>query len=205
MRITALRQTSAEHVTAVLENGEELKTTLGVVTMLRLFGGRELDEEEFAALQRESARALTREKALGILAQRQMSAKELARRLRDKGADEDTAAWCVAWALEHGLIDEQSYAAAIGRHYAARGYGGGRIRQELQRRGIPRELWEEAEAAVPEGTGEEKLERFIAARLRNPADRDAVRRVSASLYRRGYSGEEIRAALARFSVEAEED
>ena len=48
---------------------------------------------------------------------------------------------------------------------------------------------------MPEDTS--KLDRFIASRLRDPEDRDAVRKLSAALFRRGYGSEEIRAALAR--------
>ena len=108
---------------------------------------------------------------------------------------EETADYCVSWVLERGLIDEESYAAAIVRHYSAKGCGAGRIRQELQRRGIPRELLDEALASRSGGT--EKLDGFIAARLKNPDDRDEVRKLSAALYRRGFSSEEIRAALDR--------
>ena len=39
------------------------------------------------------------------------------------------------------------------------------------------------------------LERLIRARLRNPVDRDEVRKVSAAMSRRGYSWDEIRRAL----------
>ena len=35
MRITSLKQTTAEHVTVVLEDESEVKTTLGTVTELR--------------------------------------------------------------------------------------------------------------------------------------------------------------------------
>ena len=204
MRITSLKQTTAEHVTVVLEDESEVKTTLGTVTELRLFAGRELSDRDMDILRRESKKALSREKALELVSQRQMSAKELSRKLRDKGADEETAVYCVQWILERGLIDEERYAAAIVRHYAAKGYGEGRMRQELIRRGVPRELWEDALEQMPEDTT--KLDRLVASKLRDPEDRDAVRKLSASLYRRGYSGEEIRMALerARASFEYEE-
>ena len=204
MHITSLRQVTAEHVTIVFEDASELKSTLGVVTELRLFSGRELDERDFEILSRESRRALAREKALELVSQRQMSAKELNRKLRDKGADEDTADYCVRWITERGLIDEERYAGAIVRHYAAKGYGEGRIRQELARRGVPHELWEDALSEMPEDTS--KLDRLVASKLRDPDDRDAVRKLSAALYRRGYSGEEICSALerARASFEYEE-
>lgn len=204
MQITALKQATAEHITVIFADETEVKSTLGVVTELRLFSGKELDDREMEALIRDSRRALMREKALEIVSQRQMSAKELNRKLRDKGADEETADYCVQWITERGLIDEERYAAAIVRHYAAKGYGEGRLRQELQRRGVPRELWEDALEQMPEDTT--KLDRLVTSKLRDPDDRDAVRKLSASLYRRGYSGEEIREALerARASFEYEE-
>ena len=204
MRITSLKQVTAEHVTVLFADETEVKSTLGVVTELRLFSGKELDARDMEALIRDSRRALMREKALELVSQRQMSEKELNRKLRDKGADEETADYCVQWITERGLIDEERYAGAIVRHYASKGYGEGRVRQELMRRGVPRELWDDALGELPEDTS--KLDRLVASKLRDPEDRDAVRKLSASLYRRGYSGEEIREALerARASFEYEE-
>ena len=204
MRITSLKQTTAEHVTVVLEDESEVKTTLGTVTELRLFAGRELSDRDMDILRRESKKALSREKALELVSQRQMSARELNKKLRDKGADEEAADYCVQWIIERGLLDEERYAAAIVRHYAAKGYGEGRVRQELMRRGVPRDLWDDALSAMPEDTS--RLDRLVASKLRDPDDRDAVRKLSASLYRRGYSGEEIREALerARASFDYEE-
>ena len=203
MIISSIKRNSPGGLSVILEDGEEIKTTLGVVTDLRLFSGRDLDDSALEDLRLASRRALARDRALAIVSQRQMSRRELGAKLRDKGVDEETAAWCVDWITEHGFIDEEAYAAAIARHYAAKGYGEGRVRQELMRRGIPRELFDDAFAAMPEG--DEKLDRFIAARLRDPDDRDEVRKLSAALYRRGYSGEEIREALRRHKAELYED
>ncbi len=88
------------------------------------------------------------------------------------------------------------------RHYAAKGYGAGRIRSELMRRGIPRELQEDALGTMPEPDA--KIDRFIVSRLRDPENRDELRKLTAALYRRGFSGEEIRSALARFHADLEE-
>ncbi len=195
MFVASLKQTSPERVTVSLDDGTEIKSTLAAVTELRLYNGRELDERTLDALRRESSRSLGREKALELVSQRQMSLKELVQKLRDKGFDEETAAYCADWITERGLIDEERYAAAIVRHYAARGCGAGRVRQELMRRGIPRELWDEALDTMPESS--DKLDRLIAAKLKDLDDRDTVRKLSASLYRRGFSSEEIRAALDR--------
>lgn len=200
--VSAMRQTSPGRVTVTLCGGEEIKTTLNVVTDLRLYAGRELDGEELKELRAASRSALARNRAMELLSRRPMSEKELIDKLIRKGEDEETAADCARWLRENGFLDDESYAAAVARHYAAKGYGPGRVRAELSRRGVDRELWDDTLEAMPENT--DKLDRFIAARLSDPEDRDQVRKVSAALYRRGYSWEEIRSALRRFNAETEE-
>ena len=203
MTVTAIRQDSPERLRVTLDDGEELQSTLGVVTALRLCVGRELDGEALEEFRTESVRALAREKALTMVSQRQMSARELRDKLRQKGVDPETAVWCADWLTERGLLDEAAYAAAVVRHYAAKGCGAGRVRAELARRGIPRSLAEEALEAMPET--DDQLDRLIALKLRDPDDREAVRKLSASLYRRGFSAEEIRSALRRYKADFEED
>ena len=200
--VSAMRQTSPGRVTVTLCGGEEIKTTLNVVTDLRLYSGRELDEEELKELYRASRSALARNRAMELLSRRPMSEKELIDKLIRKGEDEETAADCARWLRENGFLNDESYAAAVARHYAAKGYGPGRVRAELSRRGVDRELWDDTLEAMPENT--DKLDRFISSRLTDPEDRDQVRKVSAALYRRGYSWEEIRSALGRFHAETEE-
>lgn len=199
--ITSLRQTAPERVSIALSNGEEIASTVGVVADLRLYRGQELDADRLEEIRNASALALLKGKALEILSRRPLSAKELNDKLVQKGADPRSAAACVRWLLDQRLLDDESYAAAVVRHYTAKGYGPGRIRQELNRRGVPRDYWDEALGQRPDNT--EKIDRLIAARLHDPDNRDEVRKVTAALFRRGFGWDEIRAALARFSAEAE--
>lgn len=202
MTVTAIRQTSPGRLIVSFDNGEEIRSSLSAVTELRLYSGRELDEAALGEFRRLSARSLAREKALELISRRSMSRKELMDKLISKGENEDVAQYCAGWLEENGFIDEHRYAQQIARHYAAKGYGAGRVRAELNRRGLSRELWDEAFEAMPEG--DDKLDKFIASRLKAPEDRDEVRKVSNALYRRGYSWEEIRSALARHSAMQEE-
>jgi regulatory protein len=132
-----------------------------------------------------------------------MSRKELKDKLLQKGEDEDIAEYCVQWLADNGLLDDESYAASVARHYAAKGYGQGRVRTELSRRGINRELWADAVEQMPDNSN--KLDKFIAARLKDPEDKAQVRKVTAALYRRGYSWEDIRSAMSRFNAQVEEE
>lgn len=201
MRITDIHQTSPGRLTVILGDGTEVKSTLSVITDMRLYFGRELDTADIEELKTASIRALAREKALEYLSRRQMSCAELKKKLIDKGEDEDVADYCVQWLEEHSLIDDESYAAAVARHYSAKGYGAGRVRAELSRRGISRELWDGALDAMPESN--DKIDRFITSRLKDPGDRDAVRKLSQALYRRGYSWDEIRHALEKHKADAD--
>ncbi len=203
MTITALRRTSADRITVALEDGSEIQSSLGVVTDWRLFTGKDLSEEELALLRRDSSRSLARDRALELVSRRLMSRKEVRGKLLQKGADEDAADYSVQWLAEHGFLNDESYASAVARHYAAKGYGAGRVRSELSRRGVDRELWDEAVEHMPETDG--KLDKFIAARLKDPGDRDQIRKISAALFRRGYSWEEIRTALRQHTDNIEED
>ncbi len=202
MLITAIRQTAADRLLVLLEDETQLRSTLGVISGLRLFAGKELDEEELELLRRDSARALGREKALELISRRAMSRKELKDKLLRKGESEDTAEYCAQWLSDKGFLNDESYARAVARHYAAKGYGAGRVRAELGRRGISRELWEEALEAMPEP--EDKLEKFISARLKDPQDAAQVRKITNALYRRGYAWEEIRSALERHRAQIED-
>ena len=82
--------------------------------------------------------------------------------------------------------------------------GPGRVRQELQRRGIPQELWDDALALLPEG--EEAIERFIRSKCKEKSlDRETQRKLAAALQRRGFSWQEIRPVLNRLGEEMAEE
>ena len=100
-------------------------------------------------------------------------------------------------------MDDAAYAGVIARHYAASGYGPGRVRQELQKRGVPRELWDDALAQLPDST--DAIDRFLRRKLggRTP-DRAALKKLSDALLRRGFSWSDIRPALNRLGEEIDE-
>ena len=203
MVVTALRQSSPGRFLVEFDGGETLRSTLEAVTDARLYVGMELDEEAFEELKRSSSKALDRQKALEMLSRRPYSRRELKDKLLRRGTDEQSVDECISWLDEHGFLDDGEYAGAVARHYSAKGYGAGRVKTELRRRGIERELADETLAELPENT--DKIDAYIARRLSDPKDRDSVRKIGAALFRRGYSWEEIRAALRRFDTETEED
>jgi regulatory protein len=145
-----------------------------------------------------------KERALALLNRRDYSRAELIRKLTEKGASEAEATEAVDRLVELGFVDDARYAPILVRHYAAKGYGAQRVRQELQRRGIPRALWDDALRELPEQDG--TIDRLLASRLRDadPADRAALKRATDYLARRGFGWDEIRDAVERYLAEYED-
>jgi regulatory protein len=142
------------------------------------------------------------EKAVTLLSYRAHSRKELSDKLKHKTGCKDAELAEVLDRLEElGFLNDRTYASSVVRSCARKGYGAQRALSKLARRGIPKELREEALADMPETDG--TLEQLIRGRLRNPANRDEVRKVSASMVRRGYYWDEIRHAIERVGAEAE--
>ena len=180
-----------------------MRTTLAVVTDFHLRAGKELTAPELDTLRAASERSHCRQRALRIIGARAMSVKELTDRLKEKGESPENAEDAAAWLQEMHLLDDAQYAAMCVRHYAAKGYGAGRIRSELYRRGIPRELWDDALQELPEQDAQ--IDTLLRRRLRSDTpDRDELRRASDYLYRRGFGRDEIRAAIARYQDNYEE-
>ena len=202
--LTDLKQTGPERFLARFDNGEELRTTLAVVTELSLYSGRTLTEDELSAVRDASARSRCRQRALRIIGARAMSVKELTDRLKEKGESPENAEDAAQWLLDMRLLDDAQYAAMCVRHYAAKGYGPGKIRNELYRRGIARELWDEALEEPPEQ--DDRIDALLRRKLKSDTpDRAELRKAADYLYRRGFGRDEIHAALARYSELSEED
>lgn len=199
MIIKELRQTSAERFVITFHDGSELKTTLAVVTDFYLRTGLELDEAKYREVVNASTLSLCKARALRMINARAMSQKEMRDKLVEKGESPENAEFCAGWLCEMGLINDELYAGMVVRHYAAKGYGAGRIKQELKRHGVPKDYWDDALSEIPDS--DEKLSRFISSRLTDPHDRAQIQKISNALYRRGYSWEQIKHAMNEFSSE----
>lgn len=212
-----------------LEDASIVRVGEGDVVSLGLYAGKELTVAEGEALCAAGEKSRLMERAVGLLSQRPMSRKELLDKLcapprqkrekypydkLDDAPDFDALqarreavlerAEAVADRLtDLGLLNDGEYARTVVRHYAAKGYGPRKIRDELYRRGVPREFWEEAmEEREPD---EGQLDKLVRQKLRGAEPtRENLKRVSDYLARRGYGWEEISAALDRVREEWED-
>lgn len=146
----------------------------------------------------------TKQRALRMLEKRDYSRGELIDRLVKKGEERADAEAVAERLCELRFIDDANYAAMVARHYAAKGFGTARVRDELRRRFVPRELWDDALSGMPEADG--TVDAFLRAKLRNPdPDPTELKRASDALRRRGFAWDEIRDAVERFNAERNSD
>lgn len=198
-----------------LEDGSILRVGENQVADFSLYAGMELDARALEALRDAADTAALREKALNCLSMRPLSRRELVKKLSAPGKAADEAAFdaqaavakaeAVAdWLEELGYLNDGEYAKTLARHYAAKGCGARKIRDELYRRGVPRAYWD---SALEEAEGpEEAIDAFLRKKLagREP-DRKELKRAADALARRGYRWDEIAAGLRRYGAEAPED
>ena len=183
-----------------LEGGDLLRITKAELLRFGLRPGMEVPETLRQELAQAAARSEMKVRGAQLAGGRMLSKKQVVEHLTRRGGDREMARETADWLEELGAVDEKAYAKAISNHYTAMGYGPGRVRQELQHRGVPRELWEEMLEALPEG--EEAIERFIRSKCKGKGlDRDSERRLTAALQRRGFSWQQIRPVLARLKEE----
>ena len=177
-----------------LEGGDLLRVTGAELLRFGLYKGMDVSPELVVELQTAARQSELKQTAARMASGRMLSKKEVQHRLTKKGADEAQAAEMADWLESLGAVDDEGYAGAVARHYGAMGYGAGRVRQELMRRGVPRELWDEALAQLPPAG--EAIRRFLDAKLRGRAmTPEESRRLAAALQRRGFSWNDIRPAL----------
>ena len=190
---------------AVLEDGSILRVGEGEVVEFALYAGKELSEEETERLQDAAHRSGLKSKAIELLMRKPQSRKELGRKLREwEATDEEIEAICDRME-ELGYLNEPEYAGRIVRHYAAKGFGERKIRDELYRRGVPRELWNEALSQIEEEDNAAAIDAFLEKKLKGSHDPKDVKRASDALARRGYRWPEISDALRRYGMEVWED
>lgn len=137
-----------------------------------------------------------RQQALKILERRDVSRKMLLDKLTEKGVSRADAEEVADWLCGLGVVNDERYAGLVVRHYAAKGYGRRRIRDELYRRGINREFWDGALAELPET--DDAVDRLLSVRLRGAVSPEALQRAQSYLLRRGYSWDEVCAATERY-------
>jgi regulatory protein len=177
--------------------------SLDILERLRLAVGVAVTPELAEKIGQEAAALGAYDRALNMLAFQARSSRDLRRRLVQKGEDPVRVDAAIERLVANGLLDDASYARQFARsRVAGQGASKRRLQQDLFKRGVGREVADEAIAEVlsDEGVDEtEVVERVARKKVRSLAKLDAPtrrRRLYSFLARRGYDGDAIRRAMA---------
>jgi len=157
---------------------------------------RRFPRPESRAKAAEADERAVRAAALALLAGRDFGRRELTNRLLRRGYPAAHVEAAVAALVAQKLLSEERFLGGFVGQHAAKGHGPQRIRAELRERGVEGEAVEEA----LEAAGVNWLEAARVARRKRfgtepPADYRARAKQARFLQYRGFSPEQIRAAL----------
>jgi regulatory protein len=150
--------------------------------------------------ERPSKRKDVHERALGLLAVRQRSRRELERRLVQAGFGSDAVETELDRLEQVGLIDDAAFAAAVVEsRMGARGESRRAVGVKLQQAGVDREVARAALDGAPEDEQDraDRLARGRVARVSGLDPATGFARVSTFLMRRGYAPGVARQAARR--------
>ena len=198
-RVEPSKHVKGRHL-VFLDTGTLLKVGEQELLDFGLRPGQTLEGEELNRLISSSQDTAAKARAAKIIGARPLSKNELANRLVSKGEGAASAQRAADWLEDLGAVNDGEYAKTVVRHYDRMGYGPQKLRDELYRRKVPREYWEEAlTEARPQ---EEAVEAFLASKFRyREVTEQELQRQANALRRRGFGWEAIRAGLSRYEAE----
>ena len=192
---------------AEFDSGETMKVTDALVAEFALTPGRELTDDEYDELREVAVVAAAKSRALNILGAKMCSSGQLRQRLVELGETQEIADETVEWCFEMQLLDDKEYARQVAAGYFSRGYGARKIRDELYRRRVPREYWDDAiEYTESGGYAARRAFEILQQKLRGETpDYNDRRKHGATLARRGFSWDEINEAFSLYNENAENE
>lgn len=190
-------------VLVFLEDGSCLKITEQELLDFGLRAGDELDESTQKRLKEAAGVSDVKATAADLIGRRAMSRANLEQKLQEKGASEAEARYAAEWLEAIGAIDDADYAALLANHCARQGYGPQRVKQKLFEKGVPRDLWDDALATLPDPA--EAIDDYLRSKRRGELDEKEKKRLSDGLLRRGFAWSDIRAGLNRLGAEVWEE
>ena len=198
MELTAAEPRRRGLVQLYLDGEPGPKIDQEVFLLSRLKPGDWLEE----LVERSDARR-AREKALYLLEHRSHSKRELTEKIARTAASRQAAQAAADHLEELGLLDDQAYAESYAKElFLRKRYGARRVRQELARKGIDREIIDQVLALYEDQDPGEAISLVLERRYPQWRQDERVRRRAvAALQRLGYSYEQIRSALGGLEEE----
>ena len=170
--------------------------------------GAAFDEDDFAVLRAKAQLIFAIRTGLDVLERKDRSKKELIRKLREKGVEEDTAQTAADYLEDKGYQNDLRYAVRLAE-LSAPSYGRRRVEELLFTHGIDRETARQAldEVFAGETAEDEKIDGILekAAKNKDLSDPKEKNRLYAKLARLGFESGTVAAALRRLEEKRKEE
>lgn len=196
--VTAIERSGRHNVLVTINEEIQLMLSRDIWAERPLSEGEELDFAEFSQwlLPRQYPEALN--KAVALLAQRARSGGEIRQKLERAHYLEDTIDMVLYKLEKERLLDDEAFAREFAASCARRQMGKSRIRMELVRKGLPRELIDRTMEELPQEEADDAAIRLAQKLLRRHNGEDTrkeMQKVLAAMARRGYSYEDSKEAI----------
>lgn len=196
--VTAIERSGRHNVLVTINEEIQLMLSRDIWAERPLSEGEELDFAEFSQwlLPRQYPEALN--KAVALLAQRARSGGEIRQKLERAHYLEDTIDMVLYKLEKERLLDDEAFARDYAASCARRQMGRSRIRMEMVRKGLPRELIDRTMEQLPQEEADDAAIRLAQKLLRRHNGEDTrkeMQKVLAAMARRGYSYEDSKEAI----------
>lgn len=146
----------------------------------------------------------SRNYAAYLLGLKSYSESDIYEKLIKKGYEHDDVVETIAYMRDIGAVNDDEYARNYANSLKRRGYGREKIRHSLYVKGIDRDIITLVLRQMAFET--EILKASIDKKLKGDlSDKDKIRKVAQSLYRKGFSFSEINEAMREYSLEMEQE
>lgn len=190
---------SKKHLVSVKTDEDEYLIDLNTVYDYGLHKGLEISHEKMDEIRHKSDVERAKSRGVWLLSMRAYSAAMLAKKLY-ADCEKDAVDEAICELIELGLVDDTAYAKALAaelseyRHMSRRN-----IRLELKKRGIDRDIIDEAVYELPEDEIPAILE-IIRQKYANCFDDEkGRRRMFSGLVRKGYNYDDIKQAIEQYN------
>lgn len=205
MVVTSLERKGKSFYNVVIDEDEVLQLHIDVISDNRLKVGTELTFEDIEQIKRASDYRRGKERALYLIEYRDHSSSELYDKLCDNISCE-VAAEVVERMQEIGLIDDERYSENLFLKLKNKGYGPSRIKNELYRKGIDKDLIDLIFERHNDFDYVDDIVEIIKNKyLRFLSDDNGKRKVASALIRLGYSWQDIKTAMRSVLENVESD
>lgn len=184
---------------------EAFAMDLPLLEAARLRTGQQLSQPEVEALEQARTFQNAHDRALRFLAFRPRSCEEVRRRLLQSGFAEDLAAAVIQGLLDTGFLDDTAFARYwLENRNRFKPMGERALRYELWQKGVDAGIIDAVLSDMDAESAAYRAAQSQIKRFRGCSRQQSMRKLSASLHRRGFDSETIQDVVTRVAQELDE-